>query len=308
MYIVCTMNWFLIGLFAPALWSLSNHIDKYLLSKYFKSGGVGALILISALFEFVVLPPIILFRPDVLDVTLAQGAFAALGGVVGTLSILVYLYAMKEDEASYVVPLFQMIPVITFMIGITFFHEVVGASQVLGSALIILGGIGLSLEFSGQRPKLKSKVFFLMLLSCFMVAVSGTIFKVVAVDTDLLTTIFWLYLGGPLTGIFFLLITSYRQEFIKTLRNNRLRVISLNLFNEAITIMGGLIFSYTLMTAPFSLAWVVNGFQPLFVFAYGIVLTLLLPRLGAETLTRKVLLQKFVTIAVILVGTYFMQV
>ena len=34
------MNWFLIALLPPALWSVTNHFDKYLLSKFFKGGGV----------------------------------------------------------------------------------------------------------------------------------------------------------------------------------------------------------------------------------------------------------------------------
>lgn len=38
------MNWFLIALIPPTVWAATHHFDKYLLSKYFKGGGVGALL------------------------------------------------------------------------------------------------------------------------------------------------------------------------------------------------------------------------------------------------------------------------
>jgi hypothetical protein len=46
------MQWFLLALIAPALYAVSNHIDKYLVEKYlsrdkFKQEDVGSLILFS---------------------------------------------------------------------------------------------------------------------------------------------------------------------------------------------------------------------------------------------------------------------
>ena len=34
------MNWFFVALIAPILFSVSNYIDKFLLSRYFKKGAV----------------------------------------------------------------------------------------------------------------------------------------------------------------------------------------------------------------------------------------------------------------------------
>jgi hypothetical protein len=56
------MEWFYIALAAPALWSAVNYIDKYLVEKYFKGGGIGALLIFSSLVGIIVIPFIPLFE------------------------------------------------------------------------------------------------------------------------------------------------------------------------------------------------------------------------------------------------------
>jgi hypothetical protein len=51
----------------------------------------------------------------------------------------------------------------------------------------------------------------------------------------------------------------------------------------------------------------VNSFQPFFVFTLGIVLTLLLPRVANESLSRMKLLQKGVGIGLMLAGAYLIS-
>jgi hypothetical protein len=64
---------------------------------------------------------------------------------------------------------------------------------------------------------------------------------------------------------------------------------------------------YATLLAPVALVLVVNSFQPLFVFALGIVLTLLLPRVAKESLDRRKMLQKGVGIGLMVVGGYLIS-
>jgi hypothetical protein len=52
---------------SPLLWSICNHIDKIILEKYFKEGGVGALIIVSALASVIATPFLYLFDPSVMN-------------------------------------------------------------------------------------------------------------------------------------------------------------------------------------------------------------------------------------------------
>ena len=35
------MNWLLLAITAPFIWSLLNHLDKYIITKYLKDSGIG---------------------------------------------------------------------------------------------------------------------------------------------------------------------------------------------------------------------------------------------------------------------------
>src|SRR3989338_5774192 len=111
------MNWFFIALLAPALWSASNHCDKYLISRYFNGVGTGALVLFSSLVGLLVLPVILLFQPTVIEVSFSNALAMIVSGIIAIIGIVLYLYAMKKDEASIVTPLFQTIPVFAFILG-----------------------------------------------------------------------------------------------------------------------------------------------------------------------------------------------
>ena len=45
------MQWFFIALIGPLMYALTNHIDKILLEKYFKNGGIGTILLFNSLFK-----------------------------------------------------------------------------------------------------------------------------------------------------------------------------------------------------------------------------------------------------------------
>jgi len=301
------MNWLIIALLSPALWAASSHIDKYLIEKYFKGRGVGALIIFSSIIGVFVLPFILLFEPKPFNISFAQLILIIFSSVISILAILIYLYALKKDEASIVVPLFQTIPIFAFILGYLFLGEILSHRQIAGGLLIILGGLGLSLDLKEKVPRLKSNIFFLMLLASLLIAISGLLFKVVAVEANFWTATFWAYAGEILMGaIFLVFIKSYRVEFWQVIQINKLAVLSLNAFNEVINVIATLIFRFVILLAPLALIWAINGLQPLFVFLFGVILTLFFPNLEKESLAKKNVIQKIFTILIMFLGTYFL--
>src|SRR3989338_3468803 len=92
---------FFIALIGPLLYALTNHIDKILLEKYFKKGGVGTLILFSSLLSALALP--FLFMADTTALSMGGMSILALA-VVGILNVLVlwcYLLALNDEDATY---------------------------------------------------------------------------------------------------------------------------------------------------------------------------------------------------------------
>ena len=298
------MNWFFIALLAPALWSASNHCDKYLISRYFNGVGTGALVLFSSLVGLLVLPVILLFQPTVIEVSFSNALAMIVSGIIAIIGIVLYLYAMKKDEASIVTPLFQTIPVFAFILGYFVLGETLTVTQMVGSLCIIMGGVALSLDLSAATVRLKTSVLFLMLGASLLLATSGLVFKVVAVDTNFWTSTFWGYIGDVSIGIFFLAcVPIYRREFFYVLRHHTHRFIGLNICNELITIVAGLCMRFASLLAPLALVWTINGFQPFFVFLYGVILTKFFPRISVENINRKYVIQKIIAIVVLFIGT-----
>ncbi len=104
-----------------------------------------------------------------------------------------------------------------------------------------------------------------------------------------------------------LLIRSYRRQIFAALRINGKVILTVNLINEVINIIAKIIFNYASLFAPLALVWIVGSTQPLIVLFMGTVLTLSLPRIFKEDISRKTLAQKFIFIVIILAGAFFIN-
>lgn len=301
------MNWFLIALIGPFLWSASNHIDKYLLNKYFKDLGIGVLIIFSSLIGIIILPIILLFQNSVFNLSLFQAVMIMIAGIILTFSWLAYLYALQEDEASIVGSLFQTIPIFLYLLAFLFLRESLNAFQIIGALLIMSGGVAITWDL--DKKKFKAKVFWLMLLASLLIACEAVIFKIFALETDFWTVSFWEYAGTLLVGLSFLIIIpSYRKKFALLWKNNKSSLISLNIFNEIINTIGTLSSRYAMLLVPIALVQSVNGFQPLIGILIGIVLTIFFPFIGKENIMRKHLTQKIIAVIIMIIGAYLIEI
>lgn len=303
------MNWFLIALLPPIFWSLTNHIDKYLLTKFFKGGAIGAVMIFSSSIAILLLPIIIVIQPSVLQNFNLSYLLIALNGTLYLLATLPYFYALEKDDASLTVPLFQMIPVFSFILGYIFLKETLNSTQIIGGIIIMISSIFISLNISDiKKMQMKWDVFGLMALSSILYALNFIFFKHFAVETDFLTTSFWEYIGFGLFGIFLLLfIKNFRNGFLNVLKQNKLKVLGINGLNEVFNIIAKIAFNYATILTPVTMVWIINGLQPVFVFIFGILLTMLLPKISKEDISKKTLIQRIIAIVVITIGVYLIN-
>lgn len=81
-------------------------------------------------------------------------------------------------------------------------------------------------------------------------------------------------------------------QFTAMLHANTAALLSINGSNALINIGGGLGSRYALLFAPLSLVQAVGSTTTLFVFALGVILSVLWPGLGRENLSGRNLMQK----------------
>jgi drug/metabolite transporter (DMT)-like permease len=299
------MNWFLLALLPPIFWSITNHIDKYLLNKFFNKGAIGSVMIFSASVSLLLLPIIAIIHPPVLSTFQLNYLLIAANGTLYLFATLPYFYALAKDDASLTVPLFQTIPVFTFILGYLLLGETLTVQQLIGGAIIIISSVFISLNISDiKKIHMKWDVFFLMMLSSILFTVNFVFFKFFVKETNFFTTSFWEYVGFVIFGLILLLVKSYREGFMIVLRTNKLKVLSINVSNEIINIIAKIAFNYASILVPVTLVWIINGLQPFFVFIFGVLLTVFLPHISKEDISKKALVQRFIAIAVITLGVY----
>ncbi|MEI8337869.1 MAG: EamA family transporter, partial [bacterium] len=295
-------------LIAPFLWSLLNHVDKYVITKYAKEGGLGGLIVFSTLFSAVSLPFIFFIDKGIFSPTNLEIFYLIITGMIFATATLFSLYALTEEDASYIVPFWQLAPIFGFILGLIFLGETISEHKILASLLVIFGATILSFEFE-ENVKFKLRPVLLMVFSSFFIALSDIIFKSHASEVGFWPSIFWNQVGMALFGLIcLLLIKNYRKDFVKILKanGNEPRFLTLNIFTEVALIIANIVNYYAMLLAPVSLVLLVNyTTQPLFVFAEGILLTLYFPHILTEKLSKKHLWQKFISIIIMGVGIYF---
>jgi drug/metabolite transporter (DMT)-like permease len=302
------MSWFLIALCAPFLLACANHNDKLLLSRYLKEKSIGSIVIFSSLFSGVAIAIVLFIQPDAYDVTLVQGTALVATGMLSVFAAVCYLHALDLDEASFVTPFYQTVPIFAFFLGYFILGETITLVQGLGSLVIISGALSLSLEFGRRGIRFKRHVVALMLAASFLSAINGVIFKLIAVDRGFWISLLWGFVGQVMAGvILFICVSSYRRDFLGLFRRRKAPVIGLIALSRTLFSVSEAITLYATLLAPVALVLVVNSFQSLFVFALGIVLTLIFPRVAKESLDRTKLLQKAVGIAFMVAGGYLIS-
>lgn len=304
------MTWFFIALIGPILYAVTNHIDKVLLEKYFKEGGVGTLLIFSALLSGLALPVLFFLDPTVFSVSAMHIAILALVGALNVLVLFFYLEALKDEEASVAVVFYQLVPVFGYLLGYAILGETLSLFQLIAMGIIIFGAAIVSFEIDAENKfRVRSKTVFLMTAAALMWGLESVIFKAVALEEQVIRSLFWEHLMLMLIGIgIFLTLRTYRQHFLDAVRRNSAGILSLNVANESLYMLGNMAFSFAYLLAPVALVLLTQSYQPLFVLLIGIFLTLFFPKIGVEKIQAKHLWQKGLAIAITGLGTYLLLV
>jgi drug/metabolite transporter (DMT)-like permease len=302
-------NWFLIAIIAPILWSIVNHIDKNILSRYQEGKGVNSILIFSTLSSVIILPFIVFFKhSEIFNISLSDFLILIFIGFLSASAFYFYLKGMDVEEASVVVPLFQLIPIFGYILSYFILGEVLTLTQLLFSLIIICGIIMISLEIDiDNKISLKKRVLVLITVSSFLFALHDTLFKKIAVVDSFWISVFWQYLGLTLFGL--ILLTFFKRsrgDFLLMINNSKKSIITLNATSELLYVGGNLANNFATLLAPVAIVLVVSSYQPLFVFIGGIFLTLFFPKITMEKISTKHFFHKLISILIIIIGSVFL--
>jgi len=294
--------WLFFAILAPAIFSVNNFVDKFLVVKKIRD---TAVITVFSGFVALLFGMIILLLRNFQLLEVKQLFLIVSAGIFAEFGLLPYFKALSTDETSRVVPLFQISPIFVLILSALFLGEFLTTKQISGFLFILMSGFVLSAEKIEKKIFTPRKSLWYMMLASLFFAISGVIFRFVVVNANFWDTLAWELVGIGIGAIVLLLWPIYRKRVLAERKNTGIKVWSALGFNESIYMAGRLSVSYATSLAPVALVSVMNGFQPLFVLINGLILSIWFPHILKEDIQKSVVGIKLFAIALIFSGLYF---
>jgi drug/metabolite transporter (DMT)-like permease len=264
--------------------------------------------LFSSLLSIIALPFILLGDTGVLEVGMLNIIILAVIGFMNVMVLFFYLLALQDEEASIAILFYQLVPVLALILGYFILGETITKLQFLAMSIVILGTSIIAFEIDAENNfKLRKKTAIYMSLASFFWALESVIFKAVALEENVWRSLFWEHVMLIFVGVvIFITMRSYRENFLQALKTNSKKILSLNVLNESLYMTGNILFAFAYLWAPIALILLVNSFQPIFVLAIGIFLTVFFPKITTEKIQAVNLWQKAMAIIITGIGTYLL--
>lgn len=294
------MNWLILALASTFLFGATNFIDRFLVEKRIKDpffvsiiGGIAAMIAAVIVLGIRGFP----------TVPIGDIAILLFGGFASIIALVPWYKAIKIDDTSRVVPYFQLIPVVVLVLSYVLLDEQLTRNQLIGFALIIGGGLSLSIERPSKELFKIRKSFWYILASIALWAPVGVLFKIAAIDLNFWDALIYEMIGAGMGAVAL-------RWYAGTNMRTGLRAMAASTWvvvgtNEVVYLTARTLLFYATMIGPAALVSVTTGTQPLFALIVGIILSKWFPEVIREDIRRKTVLFKLAAIIVMLVGAIY---
>jgi drug/metabolite transporter (DMT)-like permease len=301
------MNWIAIAIFAYFLVGLEVILDKFLLSSKrvshpsvytFYSGALSAMaLLILAPFGFHL-------------VKFNQAVPSLLAGLVFTYGVLCLFFALNVSEASKVTPVVgAVIPLATYFFSLFFLREGLTKHQLEGVALLILGGIFISIELP---LKFKKKNFFAgfyySVAAGILLAIAATAFKYFYSRDNFINVFIWTRLGLFVGALSLLLFSFWRKIILKSLRGfkdpqpENYKTGGLFVGNKILGGIGSILTQWSIALGSVTIVNALVSTEYAFIFLMGLVSSLWFPKIFREKKDWLHIAQEIISILIITAG------
>lgn len=300
------MSGFILGILATFFWSCVNIIDKYLINRHSSSIGVGGLLILSSLSPLIIAFFIGILNQNVFQSELRDTFILISSGIFSCGWIYFYLSALFDSDVSRVIPIFQITPIFVFLFAFVFLNEIPSSFQCLSAGIILIGAMILSYEKSLNKFHLT--LFIKLISASILIAAMNVSFKFVAQDIGFWISIFWQSIGIGICGLLLLSFhIRFRKDFLNFVMLSKLRCISLNLLNEALTLVGDLIFSFALLLGTASIIQSTEAFQSIWVLIIGVIMMKINPKFKFEDLSSESFKWKMIGTGVVFSGSILLS-
>lgn len=283
------MNWIIPAIAAPAVYTIVNFIDKYIVSKQVKD--YRGMPIYGTIVGFII-GTIFWIATGFPTLDLKDTIIVLLTGVLTIWGAYFYFEAMASDEASKLILWFQMTPVFILIMASIFLRETLSFQQLFGFLIVLSSVIAVSLENGVGGFRLSRNFLLIMLVNLMWGA--GAILIKFAIGANSFSKILsyesWgLGLGGL---ILYLFVPHIRNAFLESFRKVSKTVLTVMFINEGFFVIAKSLTFFAYSLGPASLVSIVGSTQVFFGILYGYVLTIFLPKIIKEDISREKLTKK----------------
>lgn len=297
----------ILAMIAATFYALTNHIDKYLISKGVKHADFRSLLLASTLIAGGVMT-FIYFCICGFTISFDWKSFLILfaNSAIVSVAYVLYFKSLSREDTTIVAIMFQLIPVFMLILSPLFLPDQnISPIQLVGGLIATLAAILVTYEPSKKRfAKSKLVTLGMMALVSVAYAVWFILERYVALDHDFNQTMFWTNATQFIVGILiYIFLVKFRKSFHGMLKTNGPKIIGLNLANEMLSSFGNVLSTLAgTMTSVALVSFVSQSVQPFAVMGLGILLTAFFPRIEKECTTRSETIKRIIAIVICIIG------
>lgn len=293
---------------AATLYAITNHIDKFLVSKASAHADHRALVVMSTLVAggmmMLIYAIICGFKIEVFD---ARSLLVLAGSaILYAITLAIYFCALKRDDTTIIVIMFNLIPVFSLLLSpLVLRDQEVRPLQLLGCLIVLAAAMIVTFESDKKRfSKSKLVTFIMMAFVSLGYSMWFILTRFVTQDHNFEQTTFWLNVMIFLVGIIaFLLLRKYRKSFLALVKKTGPLIFGLNITNELCNSFGMVLMTFAGTMAPVALvSFCSQGIQPFMSLLIGAILTVFFPKIEKENIKRKEIVRRVITVLVCAVG------
>jgi uncharacterized membrane protein len=284
------MNWIFFALLSPLIFTTVFFVDKYVLEKevpdyrgmpiYF--GIVGTTY--GSILWLALGMPILPAR---------DAGLLILIGVTAVITSVFYFRAMNANDASTVIVLLQVQPLLVLILSFIFLDEVISQLQLVGFFLILGASLGMTITRHGTDYQFSMGTFLTVMTLNLGISSTAVLYKFVVEDHRFLDTVAYEAIGNGLGGIMlFVFSGAIRRAFLTTLRVMRRRALGIIFLNEGFVQLAKSTGLRAVSLGPVALVRVIGSTQVFTGILIGWLLTVMVSSVYHEDISQQNLTRK----------------
>lgn len=287
------MTWLLVVILAQIILGTSAVFDKIILRrKFFNPLKYTFWLGILGIFSIALLP----FGFSALSIKFTL--IACLAGAIFILALLCLFYALDYSEASQTLPIVGgLSPIFTLSFSYLFLNSKFDISEIFGFLILVFGGLIL---FATEKKELRFFSTLLIVASAFLFGFSNVLTKLVFDNSNFITGLFWMKMGGVLLVILSLVFPRIRKGIFHSKHEPHKKHFAFYFANRTYAGIGSFLVYFAISLAHPALVDAVQSFK--YVVIFFAAWLILRERFNGRILTGKILATIFISFGLVWIG------